>query len=113
METLNFLKTIKLIVDNLDTKIQVDLKRIIKNDKINVYTSKMNLNFDLKTFNHQFDEKEKVTHQIFNDVLFSNKEEILRKVKPVIEEKISTRIISVCNNILRQNRFEELFPERT
>lgn len=115
MKTLNFLKIIKLIVDNLDAKIQLDLKRIIKNGKTHVYTSKMNLNLDLKTFDHEFDEKEKElvnVHQIFNDIVNNNEEEILRKVKPVIEEKISTRIISVFNKLLRQNYFEELFPEQ-
>lgn len=92
------------------------MKKIIKNGKINIYTSKINLNLDLKKFEYEFIEKGKEQisfHQIFNNIVSSSEEEILRKVKPIIEEKISTRIISVCNNIFRHNRLEELFPERT
>ncbi|XP_071645963.1 uncharacterized protein [Temnothorax longispinosus] len=101
--------------DNLGVKLGVDYKSTIKNGKTSGYTSKVNLNLNIKTFNFKFDEKEKELvnlHKIFSNIISVNQEEIIKTVKPALEEELSKRVISIFNRVFDRINFEELFPER-
>jgi len=109
------IKIIKLIVDNVGLKAELDLKTITKNGNKYIYASKLSMNIDIKDFIYKIDESRKELadlYKIIKDVINNNKEAIVKQVKPSIEKEISENIILVLNQIFRRIS-EELFSEKT
>jgi len=109
------IKIIKLIVDNVGLKAELDLKTITKNGNKYIYASKLSMNIDIKDFIYKIDESRKELadlYKIIKDITNNNKEAIVKQVKPSIEKEISENIILVLNQIFRRIS-EELFSEKT
>ncbi|XP_071555957.1 uncharacterized protein [Temnothorax nylanderi] len=99
--------------DNGLVKVNMDLKVATKGGKKEIYVSKVNAKAKIPFFNYKFDESEKELvqlHQALSNVVDSNSKDIIAKVEPVLEAKISEIIISIFNNMARSN-YEILFPE--
>ncbi|XP_036143724.1 uncharacterized protein LOC118644140 [Monomorium pharaonis] len=99
--------------DDVDGKVTMDLKEVIKDGKKQIYPSKVNSILNIKKFNYTFDESEKdlvTLHRVFVKTINENTEEIINIVTPKLEERISKLMISVINTIV-YNRFEQLFPD--
>jgi len=99
--------------DNAEGKIVLELKEVTKNGKRQIYVSKATVNLDLKTFNYEFDKSEKEMvqlHEILSNTIIENKQDIINKVTPALEKKISEVAILVINKAF-YNRYEQLFPD--
>ncbi|KYN16236.1 hypothetical protein ALC57_11522 [Trachymyrmex cornetzi] len=106
------LVTIKLINDTL-LKVNLDLKVATKNEKKEIYASKVKTNINITGMEYVFDESEKELvqlHQAIKSVVDSNTEDIINTVKAAIEEKLSQIIIYVFNTISHSS-YEKLFSE--
>ncbi|XP_011879930.1 PREDICTED: uncharacterized protein LOC105568682 [Vollenhovia emeryi] len=102
-------------VDNVNGKLSVQFKEVTQNGKTEIYVSKANTNFDIldKNFTYEFDDNEKnlvQLHQAIRHTVSENEKEILRKIKPLIEENVSKLVIEIGNNVT-YNRFYQLFPD--
>ncbi|XP_011879800.1 PREDICTED: uncharacterized protein LOC105568604 [Vollenhovia emeryi] len=107
--------TVNITSDNTEVKQSMDFKEIIRNGKKRIYASKMSFNLNLETVDYKFDESQKELaqfYQIVKDVVNQDKENIIKKLKPTVEEIFAKEIIAVMNEMLR-NHFEALFPDRT
>jgi len=99
--------------DNLEGKIVLDLKEVTKNGKKHIYVSKANTNLNVKTFKYDFDESEKEMsqlHEALNNIVNENEQDIINKVKPALEKKVSETVISIINYVI-YDRYEQLFPD--
>ncbi|XP_011879803.1 PREDICTED: uncharacterized protein LOC105568607 [Vollenhovia emeryi] len=108
---------VHIFADDVEGKLDVELKNVTKNGKTEIYASKISTNFDIldKKFTYEFDDNEKnliPLHQAIRNIVSENEKEILAKIKPIAEEKTSQVLISVINNIT-YHRFDQLFPEKT
>ncbi|EGI59297.1 hypothetical protein G5I_12553 [Acromyrmex echinatior] len=104
------LVTIKLTNDTL-LKINLDLKVATKNEKKEIYASKVKTNINVVGMEYIFDESEKELvhlHQAIKNVVDNNTEDIINIVVAEVEEKISQIIIDAFNTISRSN-YEKLF----
>jgi len=64
-------------------------------------------------FKYEFDDSEKEMiqlHEILNNVINENKQDILDKVIPALEKKLSEIAISIINSVI-YDRYEQLFPD--
>ncbi|KAL0101147.1 hypothetical protein PUN28_018774 [Cardiocondyla obscurior] len=103
-----------IFLDNVDLKMKIDFKKITKNGTTNLYVSKMKLNLIINEFNYTFNEDDKkkdILQEVIQDIVTKNKNEIISKIKPDLELKLSKQFITIINNIL-YNRYAELFPNR-
>ncbi|XP_011631201.1 uncharacterized protein LOC105423224 [Pogonomyrmex barbatus] len=104
---------IYIFSDNVSGKINLDLNVVTKDGKKYIYASKANTNLNIKTYDYKFDDSEKnmvELHKILSDTIKQNEKEIFDKIIPALEEKVSTIIIPLFNNIT-YSKYEELFPE--
>ncbi|XP_012538794.1 uncharacterized protein LOC105838060 [Monomorium pharaonis] len=103
--------------DNVGAKVNADLKIVTKNDKRYVYISKMKVNLDIKGYNMEFEQSQTSEldqiNQIVSNFLGNNQKEVLRTVKPFLEETITKIVIEFSNRIVTHFTYEELFPNRT
>ncbi|KAL6255416.1 hypothetical protein P5V15_013751 [Pogonomyrmex californicus] len=88
----------------------------IINVKKYVYVSKLKLNIDLKKYNAEYDFNDNTQLSQFREIIRNfvgnNQEEIIKTLKPILEETISKRIILISNDIVKEFTYEELFPDR-
>lgn len=104
------------LADNVETKAEIDMKLTTKDSKRYIYISKLNLNIDLKKYNAEFDLNKTELgqfYEIINNLFGNNQDEIIKILKPVLEEAISKYIVSISNDIVKHFTYEELFPDRT
>jgi len=104
---------VSITADNALLKVNMQLKVATKNNEKEIYASKVSSNVNIAAFKYKFDDSEKELlqlHQAISNVVDSNTQDIIDKVRPVIEERISQIIISLFNGISRSN-YEKLFPE--
>ncbi|XP_011705213.1 PREDICTED: uncharacterized protein LOC105460456, partial [Wasmannia auropunctata] len=83
---------IHVSLDNVDGILSVDLKIETKNNKTEIYASKVNLDIRLKTFKVEFDNSEKdlvQLHEAIRQVVNDNQQELINKIEPVMEKKFS------------------------
>ncbi|XP_011879805.1 PREDICTED: uncharacterized protein LOC105568608 [Vollenhovia emeryi] len=100
--------------DNVNGKLSVQLKEVTKNGKTEIYVSKANTNLDIldKKFMYEFDDSEKdlvQLHEVIRNTVSENEKEILSKIKPILEARVSKMAIETGNNVT-YNRFDQLFP---
>ena len=82
-----------------------------KNEKKEIYASKVKTNINVVGMEYIFDESEKELvqlHQAIKNVIDNNTEDIINIVVAQIEEKISQIIIDTFNTISRSN-YDKLF----
>ncbi|XP_018365427.1 PREDICTED: uncharacterized protein LOC108762765 [Trachymyrmex cornetzi] len=107
----------QIIIDNVDVKVELDLKPITKNGNRYIYASKISMNIDIKDFTYKIVDEDKKEladfYKIIGDIIDTNKENIVKQVEPPIEKEISKNVISVLNDVFRRISYEELFPEKT
>jgi len=104
-----------LFADNIEGKISVYLKEVTKNGKKQIHALKINTILDIKLVNYDFDDSEKdlvQLHEVIRNTISGNEKEIIRIVKPSLEEAVSKAGISFINNLIH-NRYEQLFPDET
>jgi len=92
------------------------MKLTTKDSKNYTYVSKLKTNIDFKNYNAEFDLNETKLEQfnkIVKDFVGNNQEEIIKILKPVLEETISKRILLISNDVVKHFTYEELFPDRT
>ncbi|XP_011689932.1 PREDICTED: uncharacterized protein LOC105451267 [Wasmannia auropunctata] len=105
---------VNVSLDNVEAILSIDLKIETKNNKTEIYASKVNLDIHLKTFKIEFDNSEKdlvQLHEAIRQVVNDNQQEVLNKIEPVMEKKFSEIIMSVVNKIT-YNRIEQVFPDK-
>ncbi|KAL0101154.1 hypothetical protein PUN28_018778 [Cardiocondyla obscurior] len=105
---------IHISTDNVGAKVSTDMKVVTKNNKKYVFLSKMTLNLDINGYTVEFSNNEELgqLREIVNNFVGTNQEQIIRSVKPILEEAITKRIISVSNDIVKHFTYEELFPDQ-
>ncbi|KYN40092.1 hypothetical protein ALC56_05500 [Trachymyrmex septentrionalis] len=94
-------------------KVNLDLKVATKNEKKEIYVSKVKTNINITGIEYTFDESEKdlvQLHQAIKSVVDSNTTDIINIVMAALEEKLSQLIIYIFNTISRSN-YEELFEK--
>lgn len=99
--------------DNALLTVNMQLKVVTKNNKKEIYASKVSSHIDIAAFKVKFHESEKELvqlHQAMNNIIDGNMQDILDKVVPALEEKTSEKILLNFNGISRSN-YEKLFPE--
>ncbi|XP_011174745.3 uncharacterized protein LOC105206996, partial [Solenopsis invicta] len=103
---------IHFITDNVLAKSTLDLKIITRHGERYVYISKMNLQFDIKRLKTKLDVNEPAQlNEIISNFLGNNEEELIAKIKSSLETKVSKKILSITNNIVKHFTFNELFPD--
>lgn len=88
---------------------------VTRNGERYVFISKMTLNLDIKGFYMELEQNQNQLNQlreIVRNFIGNNQEEIIRSVKPILEDVISRWTISLSNNITKHFTYEELFPDR-
>ncbi|KAL0101149.1 hypothetical protein PUN28_018775 [Cardiocondyla obscurior] len=102
---------LSISLDKPSARAKMNLKVVTKNGKSQIYVSKINTNIKVSSFEYKFDNDEKdQLHQILNNFVDNNKNDILTKVLPIFEKKLGEIIISIFNSVTRSN-YEKLFPE--
>jgi inorganic pyrophosphatase/exopolyphosphatase len=92
------------------------MKITTKSGKRYMYLSQIKINLDIKRYDAKYDLEEREfgqLNQIINNFIGNNQDEIIKNVKPAIEELVSKRILLVSNDIVKHFTYEELFPDRT
>jgi len=92
----------------------LDFKIVTKNGKRYTYLAKLKINLDVKSYNAEFDldqEQSVQLRKILRNFIGMNQEEIIKSLKPALEEAISKQIISISNGVVKHFTYEELFPE--
>jgi len=93
----------------------VYLKEVTRNDKKQIYASRVNTSFDFESVKYDFDDSEKNSVELLEIIkhfVNENEKEFIKITLPVIERTISNLVISIVNNVT-YNRYEQLFPEET
>lgn len=88
------------------------METVTRNGKRYVFISKMILNLDIIGYYIELDQNQNQLREIVRNFVGNNQEEIIRSVKPIIEDVISRWAISLFNNITKHFTYEELFPDR-
>lgn len=99
--------------DNILGTLTLDLKEVTKKGKKHIYGSGASLRLNIETFDFEFDDSEKQLvqlHEVLTNIVNENKQDIIDKFKPKVEEVISKLLIEVANNVT-YNRYELLFPK--
>ncbi|EFN85084.1 Circadian clock-controlled protein [Harpegnathos saltator] len=103
--------------DNVEAKAGIDLKVINKNGKEYVYVSNINLDIDIKEYKADLssinDRDLALMRQLSENVISNNQQEMLRMLKPVLEDVVSKQIFRFANAIVKHFTYDELFPDRT
>lgn len=97
-----------------EAHVSFDFAIITKGGKRYAYVTKVKLNMDIKNYNAQYDMNEN-SDQLFTIIrhfVETNKEEIIKNLKPALEEIVSKRLILISNSIIKHFTYEELFPDR-
>ncbi|XP_071555952.1 protein takeout-like [Temnothorax nylanderi] len=104
-----------MTTDNVEAKVNMDMKIVTKGGKRYVYMSKMKINLDIKGYDAEYglDNTElSRLNQVISNFIGNNQQEVINAFKPAIEEAVVKRILSLSNNIVKHFTFEELFPDR-
>ncbi|XP_012537978.1 uncharacterized protein LOC105837606 [Monomorium pharaonis] len=104
-----------ITTDNVEAKVNMDMRIVTKNSKRYVYMSKMKINLDIKGYDAEYGlENSELSrlNQIISNFIGNNQKEVIDVFKPAIEEVVVKRILSLSNNIVKHFTFEELFPDR-
>lgn len=105
-----------ITTDNVEAQVGIDMKVITKGGKRYMYLAKMKLNLDIKGYDAKYNLNERELGQlneIINNFIGNNQEEVIKSIKPALEEVITKRILLVSNDIVKHFTYEELFPDRT
>lgn len=99
--------------ENVGAKIDLDLKIATKNGKRYIYVAKIKINVDIKGYKIQREEKESSNQlsTIIQDFVDNNQEEIIKNLKPTLEELTSKRVILILNNLFKHFTYDEIFSE--
>ncbi|XP_011706855.1 PREDICTED: uncharacterized protein LOC105462030 [Wasmannia auropunctata] len=100
--------------DNVGAKVNMDFKIVTKNGKKYTYLSKIKINMDIKNYDVLYDvndEQSAQLNKIIHNFVGQNQQEIIKNLKPTLEEVVSKRIISIANDIVKHFTYDELFPE--
>lgn len=102
--------------DNVSAKAGVDLKVANKGGKEHVYLSDMKLDLDIKGYNADLssfsDTQISQLRKIGESFAAQSQQEIIKVVKPIIEEVVIKHILSFSNKIVKHFTYDELFPDR-
>ncbi|KAL0101158.1 hypothetical protein PUN28_018780 [Cardiocondyla obscurior] len=104
-----------ITTENVDAKVNMDMKVTTKNGKKYVYMAKMKINLDIKGYNAEYglnNAELNRLNQVIGNFIGNNQQEVISAFKPAIEEAVVKRILSLSNNIVKHFTFEELFPDR-
>jgi len=107
---------LSITTDNVGAKVTLDFNVVTKNGKRYTYLAKIKINLDVKRYDAQYDvENERLDQlrEIIRNFLGQNQKEIIKSLKPALEEAASKQIISIANGIVKHFTYEELFPDRT
>ncbi|XP_071645750.1 protein takeout-like [Temnothorax longispinosus] len=104
-----------ITTDNVGAKVSADMKMVTKGNQRYMFFSKMTINLDIKGYNIDFSHERELgqLREIIRNFVGDNQQEIIRVIKPALEESITKRILLVANNIVKLFTYEELFPDRT
>ncbi|KAL6255417.1 hypothetical protein P5V15_013752 [Pogonomyrmex californicus] len=105
-----------IITENVEAKVNMDMKIINKDNKRYVYMSKMKINLDIKGYDAEYglnNAELSQLNQVISNFIGNNQEEVIKVFKPALEEIVVKRILSLSNDIVKHFTFEELFPDRT
>lgn len=91
------------------------MEMVTKSGQKYVFVSKMKINLDIKGYNIKFSNETELSQfrEIVRNFLGNNQKEIIKNFKPVLEEAITKRVISVSRDLVKHFTYEELFPDRT
>ncbi|XP_011879796.1 PREDICTED: uncharacterized protein LOC105568600 [Vollenhovia emeryi] len=97
--------------DNVGAKVNADFTLVTKNDKKYGYISKIKTNLDIKGYELEFSNQVELNQMrdIIKNFLGNNQEEVLKTVKPILEEVVSKQVISLSNEILKRIPYEDIF----
>ncbi|XP_039306778.1 uncharacterized protein LOC113003879 [Solenopsis invicta] len=98
---------------NVSLQIDIDAKVVTKNNKKEIYAAKVKENIFNIDFEYTFLETGKELrqlHQVLTNVVDSSKKDVVRTIKPIIEQKFAQLVLLIFNGIARSN-YEKLFPE--
>ncbi|XP_011879795.1 PREDICTED: uncharacterized protein LOC105568599 [Vollenhovia emeryi] len=101
--------------DNINAKANLDMNVVTKDSKRYVYMSKIKLNLDIKGYDVDYginSEELNRLNQIISNFIGNNQEEVIKTLKPAIEEAVVKRILTLSNDIVKHFTFEELFPDK-
>ncbi|XP_011171045.1 uncharacterized protein LOC105203829 [Solenopsis invicta] len=104
-----------ITTDNVEAKVNMDMKVVTKGGKRYVYLSKMKINLDIKGYTAEYglgNMESSRLNEIISNFIGNNQEEVISAFRPAIEEAVVKRILSLSNNIVKHFTFEELFPDR-
>lgn len=107
---------IYITADNIEAEVNLNLKKITKNDKTYVYLSKIKFNLNIKGYNAKYDLNEEENGQlaeVISNFIGSNQEEVVESFKPALEEAISRQVLLISKDIVKHFTYDELFPDRT
>ncbi|CAL1681948.1 unnamed protein product [Lasius platythorax] len=105
-----------ITTNNVEADVGIDMKVTTKGGKRYMYMSQIKINLDIKEYDAKYDLNEREfgqLNQIINNFIGNNQDEIIKSIKPAIEEVVSKRILLVSNDIVKHFTYEELFPDRT
>ncbi|KAL0101146.1 hypothetical protein PUN28_018773 [Cardiocondyla obscurior] len=105
---------VHIATDKVKGKVVIDFKEATKDNVKQIYVGKTNTKLDINTFVYEFDDSEKdlvQLHEVMRNTISENENDILKKVRPALEQIVSKTLLSLVNKIT-VNRFEELFPDQ-
>ncbi|TGZ50584.1 hypothetical protein DBV15_08100 [Temnothorax longispinosus] len=90
-----------ITTDNVGAKVSADMKMVTKGNQRYMFFSKMTINLDIKGYNIDFSHERELgqLREIIRNFVGDNQQEIIRVIKPALEESITKRILLVANNI--------------
>jgi len=101
--------------DNINTKTDMEMKIVTKNDKRYVYMSHMKIDIDIKNYNVQYDLNDKELSElrkVISTFIGNNQHDVIAAFKTPLERTVSKRILELSNNIVKHFTYDELFPDR-
>ncbi|XP_018307359.1 uncharacterized protein [Mycetomoellerius zeteki] len=104
-----------ITTNNVEAKVNIDMKVVTRNGKKYVYLGKMKVNLDIKGYTAEYglDNSElSRLNEVISNFIGNNQQEVISVFKPAIEETIVKRVILLSNNIVKHFTLEELFPDR-
>lgn len=99
--------------ENVGAKMGLDLKIATKNGKRYLYVAKIKINVDIKGYKIQREEKESSNQlsTIIQDFVGDNQQEIIKSLKPAVEELGSKRLILIINTMFKHFTYDEFISE--
>ncbi|XP_018395348.1 PREDICTED: uncharacterized protein LOC108773885 [Cyphomyrmex costatus] len=104
-----------ITTNNVEAKVNLDMKVVTKNGKRYVYLAKMKINLDVKGYTAEYglnNAEQNRLNEVISNFIGNNQEEVIAVFKPALEETIVKRILLLSNNIVKHFTLEELFPDR-